>query len=133
MEPEPERSSLYSQQTATGPYPESTESTPHHPPASLPKIHSDPILPGHLSGLFPSGFLTKTLYTFLSSTMHAMCLGKLILLDLICLMILGMSTNYEAPHCAISSIILLLHPSFVPIFSLEPCSQTPSVYALPLM
>jgi hypothetical protein len=31
------------------------------------------------------------------------------------------------------SILLLLHPSLVQIFSLEPCSQTPSVYALPLM
>jgi hypothetical protein len=30
-------------------------------------------------------------------------------------------------------IPLSLHPSLVQIFSLEPCSQTPSVYALPLM
>jgi hypothetical protein len=29
-----------------------------------------------------------------------------------------MSTNYEAPHCVTSSILLLLHPSLVHIFSL---------------
>jgi hypothetical protein len=34
MAPEPEGSSLYSQEPATGPYPEPTESTPH-PPANL--------------------------------------------------------------------------------------------------
>jgi hypothetical protein len=44
-----------------------------------------------------------------------------------------MTTNYEAPHCATSSILLLLYPSLVQIFSLGPCSQTPSDYALPLM
>jgi hypothetical protein len=37
--------------------------------------------------------------------------------------------NYEAPHCETSSILLLLHPSLAQIFSLEPRSQTPSVYA----
>jgi hypothetical protein len=31
------------------------------------------------------------------------------------------------------AISLLLHPSLVQIFSLEPCSQTPSLYALPLV
>jgi hypothetical protein len=41
--------------------------------------------------------------------------------------------KYEAPHCATHSSLLLLHPSLVPIFSLGPCSQTPSVYALSLM
>jgi hypothetical protein len=41
--------------------------------------------------------------------------------------------NYVAPHCATSSILVLLHSSLVQIFSLEACSQTPSVYALPLI
>jgi hypothetical protein len=44
--PEAEVSSPCSQQPAIGPYPEPTESTLHlPPPANLPKIHSDPILP----------------------------------------------------------------------------------------
>jgi hypothetical protein len=38
--------------------------------------------------------------------------AHLILLDLICLMILEISTNYEASHCATSSVFLLLHPSY---------------------
>jgi hypothetical protein len=42
-----------------------------------------------------------------------------------------MSTNYEVPHCATSSILPSPHPSKVQIFFSEPCSQTPSVYALP--
>jgi hypothetical protein len=41
--------------------------------------------------------------------------------------------KYEAPHCATFSIVLLLHPSLIQIFSLEPCSQTPSIYSLLLM
>jgi hypothetical protein len=41
--PEPEGSSLHSQQPSTGPYHEPTESTPY-PQANFPKIHYDPIL-----------------------------------------------------------------------------------------
>jgi hypothetical protein len=41
---EPEGSSPHSQQPATGPCPEPVESNPH-PPAILPKIHYDHILP----------------------------------------------------------------------------------------
>jgi hypothetical protein len=67
---EPEGLSPYSQQLATGPYPEPVESN-SHTPAYLRKIHYDPIshlLLGIPNGLFPSGFPTKTLYTFLSPT-----------------------------------------------------------------
>jgi hypothetical protein len=54
--------SPYLQHPATGPYLEPTGSN-LHPQANLLKIHSDPILLGLPSGLFPSGFPTKTLYT----------------------------------------------------------------------
>jgi hypothetical protein len=49
------------------------------------KIHFSIILP---SDLFPSGSLTKILYAFLFSPMHATCTAHLIL-DFITLMICG--------------------------------------------
>jgi hypothetical protein len=64
----------------------------HTSQANLPKIHSDPIFQlslGLPSGLFPSRFPTKTLYTFLSSPMRVTCPAQLIRLDLTCLMISG--------------------------------------------
>jgi hypothetical protein len=46
--------------------------------------------------------------------------------------ILGKSTNHEAPSYAIFSILSSPHPSSVQISSSAPCSQTPSVYVPPL-
>jgi hypothetical protein len=87
---EPEDSSPHSQQPATGPCPEPVESNPHPPkPISLRSIltPSSHLCLGFPSGLFPSGFPTKTLYTFLSSPMRVTCPVHLIRLDLTCLMI----------------------------------------------
>jgi hypothetical protein len=63
------------------------------------------------SGLFPLGFPTKNLYTFLPSLMHATCSAHLIHFYFISLVISDGSTNYEVPHCATFSILLLLRPS----------------------
>jgi hypothetical protein len=102
---EPEGSLPRSQQLATGLYPEPVESNPLPPPNSLRSI----LIPSsHLrlcfpSGLFHSGFHTKTLYHVVSSPMRARFPTHLIRFDFICLM----STNYEAPHCATSLFKLL--------------------------
>ena len=56
------------------------------------------------SGLFPSGFPTKTLYTPLSSTTRATCPAHLILLDFITRTILG-----EQYKSFSSSLCILLH------------------------
>jgi hypothetical protein len=87
--PEPEGPSPCSQEPATGPYPEPSESTLHPQPISLRSnlIPSSYLRLGLRSGLFPLDFTTKTLYISLSSPMRATRSVHLILLDLICLMI----------------------------------------------
>jgi len=67
---------LFSQVPTTEPYPEPHESTPH--PHAL--FVKDPVLVlssnlclSFLTGLFPSGFPTKILYTFVISLMCATC------------------------------------------------------------
>jgi hypothetical protein len=72
--PEPEGSSRHSQQPANDPYPKPGEST-HPQLISLRSLltPSSHLRLGLSSGLFPSGFPTKTLYTFLPTPMHATC------------------------------------------------------------
>ena len=54
---------------------------------------------GLTSGLFPSGFPTKTLYTPLSSPIYATCPAHLILLYFITRKIRAKSTSIELPSC----------------------------------
>jgi len=79
---EPEDSLQCSQEPATGPYPQPDASSPH-----LPTWLSSYLQLGILNGLFPSGFLTKILFAFLTSPMCATWLIHLVmdLMDLITL------------------------------------------------
>jgi hypothetical protein len=63
-------------------------------------------------------------------SMRATFPAHLIHLDFINLIILVKSTNYAAPHYAVFSVLLSVHPSQIQTFSSAPCSQTPSMYVL---
>ena len=104
---EPEGSSPHSQVPATCPYPWASpiQSIPPHPISGRSiLISSSHLRLGLPSGLFPSGFHTKTLYTPLLSPIHATCPEHLILLNFIIRTILG-----EEYRSLSSSICSFLH------------------------
>jgi hypothetical protein len=47
---------------------------------------------------YPSGFQTKILYAFLISPMRYVFLAHIIILDIITLIIFGISERFETPH-----------------------------------
>jgi hypothetical protein len=112
--PEPEGSSLYLWSLSWANW---IHSTPPQPISLrfilIPSSYLHLVLP---SGLFPLGFPTKTLYTYLSSPMCTTSPTPLILVDLICLVIFG--DEYKI-WCFSLCNFLILHPS-VQIFSLDP-------------
>ena len=102
---EPQSSLPYSQAPATCPYPEPARSTPY--PYIF--ILSSYLRLGLPSGLLPSGFNTKTLYTPLLSSIRATCPAHLILLHFITRTILGEQyRSFSSSYCS------LLHPPVTP-------------------
>jgi hypothetical protein len=131
---EPEGSSPHTQQLATGPYPDPVESSPH-PPANLPKIHSDPILPStpwssKWSLSFRLSHQNLLHFSLISLACHMPCPPHPPWLD-------PPNDIWEWVQTMKFLIVQLYpfsshHPSFVKIFPLVPCSQTP-VYVLLLV
>ena len=98
----------HSQVPATFPYPQPDRSSPSPPHCT--SLRSSLILCSHLclglpSGLFPSSFPTKTLYTSHISPIRTTCPAHLIILDLITRTILGewyCSLSYSLCSCLLS-------------------------------
>ena len=85
------------------------------------------------SGIFPSGFPTKTLYTplFPSHVLHAPPISLCSIWSLAQYWV--SSTDHYAPHYVVFSTHLLPRPSKAQIFSSTPYFQTPSAYVPPSM
>ena len=108
---EPEGSLPRLRVSATCPYPEPDQSIsclPHYNSRRSILILFFHLRLGLPSGLFPSSFPTKTLYTPLLSTLRAICPAHLIFLDLIIRKIFG-----EEYRSLSSSLCSLLHSSVI--------------------
>ena len=100
---EPEGPLLHSQQPAICPYPEPEQSSQFPIPRLKIHFNNIPRLQiGLPSGLFPSGFPTKILYTPLLSTIRAKCHAHFILLHLITRTIL--SEQYRSLSSSLCSL-----------------------------
>ena len=99
-------------------------------PTSILILSSHPRL-GLPSGLFPSGFSTKLLYTPLQSLIRATCPSHLSSLNLISRTIFGEGCLSSSYLFVLFSSPLLPRPSYAQIFSSAPYSQTPSSYVPP--
>ena len=132
---EPEISLPHSQVPAASPYPEPDRSSPPPPNHTTWRsilILSSLLLLDLLSGLFPSGFPTKTLYIPLLSPIHATRSAHFIVFYLITWIIFG-----EQLRSLSSSLCSFLHSPVTssllgPVFSSAPYSLTPSAYVPPL-
>jgi hypothetical protein len=82
----------------------------------------------HASGFFPSSFRAKIVCVFVITVISATCFTS----SSIWSSKYYMSTNYEAA-CFAVICILLFPPSYICKLFLTPSSQTPSIFAFPLM
>ena len=90
------------------------------------------LLVGLPSGLVPSAFPTKTVYTAHLFPIRAICPSSLIL-DWLLEEYLVSCTGYEASHCTVSSSLHYFIPLRAAISSSVPYYQTPSAYILTLL
>ena len=104
MEPEGSLSHLKESTTCRYPKPDqSSPCTPHHTSRKSILILSSHLWLGLPSGLFPSGFPTKTLYAPILSHLCATCSTHVILLNLITWIIFGEEYRSEATHYVVFS------------------------------
>jgi hypothetical protein len=128
---EPEDALLHLQQVS---WARLIQSIPPHPLSPISIL----ILPTHLrsglrSGLLPSNFPANNLHAFLFSPIRTTYLAHLILIDIIIPNKLGEDYKSRSSSLCSFSTLPSPHPSSVQVFSLAPCSHTPSVCVPPLM
>jgi len=125
---EPEGSLEHSQVPATCPYPKPALSS-LYPTFFFLKINFNitlPFKPGLPSGLYPSRFPTRNLYTPLPSPIHATYSGHLIPSGLVTRTMLVEGNKSLCPSLCSFLHSLVFSPSYAKKLSTTPYSQTPS-------